>query len=70
MPSAPNLEAMSIEQWFHGSRERECGQKVRHATEAAARREAELMTQEHGERFSAYRCRWCRSWHVGRERAD
>jgi hypothetical protein len=59
---------VDIERRFRDLRRRECGEKVRHPTEAAALREAELMAREHGGRFSAYRCPWCRRWHVGSER--
>jgi rubrerythrin len=61
---------MNIERWFGETRRRECGEKVRHATEAEARREAELLSQEHGGAFSVYRCPWCGQWHVGSREPD
>ena len=61
---------MGLERWYTQTRRRECGQKVRHATEAEARREAELLAQEHGGRFQAYRCPWCGHWHVGSRDRD
>jgi rubrerythrin len=61
---------VDIERWFTETRRRQCGEKVRHATEAEARREAELLSQEHGKPFAVYRCPWCGQWHVGSRRPD
>lgn len=51
-------------------RRRSCESKVAHATYAIAAREAaRLRWAHHGGTWVAYRCRWCKLYHVGRQSA-
>lgn len=48
-------------------RERSCTAKVRYASIAAAELEAKLLRRASGDdRFQAYRCPFCRAYHVGK----
>jgi hypothetical protein len=49
-------------------RARECGTKVAHANRVAAEQAALEHERDHGTPMSAYGCRWCGRWHVGRPR--
>lgn len=44
---------------------RQCGQKVKHRTQDAAEESADAMHLKTGQRFNAYQCQICRSFHVG-----
>lgn len=49
-------------------RERACEGKVKHATEAMARAVAHrYRVPGQVRQMNAYRCRYCKSWHVGHE---
>lgn len=48
-------------------RERSCTTKVRYASVGAAELEARYLRRASGDaRFQAYRCRFCRAYHVGK----
>jgi hypothetical protein len=54
-----------IEQWFARSKRRACGEKQRYADEREALEAAYFVRLHSGERLSAYRCPFCRYWHLG-----
>ena len=43
----------------------ECERKVPYATKAIAKREARRIAAEGLQVLTAYRCRWCRAFHLG-----
>lgn len=48
-------------------RRHQCGKKYRYADEATAKAAAfALFRQKGGPLRDAYRCRWCRWYHIGR----
>lgn len=47
----------------------ECGRKVCYWTRAKARHAQRQVRAKFGDRLRAYRCRFCRGWHLGRVRA-
>lgn len=49
-------------------REHQCGQKRQFDTLDEARRMAWFQRRRSGERWSAYRCKWCRFAHIGHGR--
>lgn len=48
-----------------GSPETSCIPKARYHTRALARRQAKHLSRKEGERIAAYRCRYCKGYHVG-----
>ena len=53
-------------------RRNQCGRKVRHADEAAARRAIWKLAQAYGGGLgymNAYRCPHCSGWHIGHANA-
>jgi hypothetical protein len=50
----------------------QCTRKKRHMTADAAIGAARDMQRlaHKSVRFSAFRCKWCEGWHVGRQRKD
>ena len=47
-------------------RRKQCGNKVRHATEEAAMKHYAALRFNKGELgLKVYHCRFCRKWHVG-----
>ena len=48
--------------------ERQCGQKVRHATRKAAVKASQALLVDTGSHCHAYHCRFCHAWHIGHNR--
>jgi hypothetical protein len=46
-------------------RDRQCRQKVMYLSRQKAEAEAFRLRQATGEKIQAYRCYWCKKWHVG-----
>ena len=47
------------EQWYD-----QCGKKAKYSTEALVARIIERTVRERGVQLRAYKCEFCRSWHV------
>jgi hypothetical protein len=62
---AGGKEDRDIEAWFSRERRRACAGKRRFRSEAEASQAARLVLLEYGEELVAYRCRFCRQWHLG-----
>lgn len=44
--------------------------KVAYPSKSAALKAAKSMSQKHGVHFSIYKCAWCDSWHIGKNRQN
>ena len=50
-------------------RRSECGSKRKYDTVTGAQTAAYLVGQSIGEKMDAYRCKWCRGYHIGHRTA-
>lgn len=62
-------QVRDIEAWFRFEKGRSCGGKRRFASEREAEDAAYLIRMQGGDELLAYRCRFCRAWHLGHGRA-
>lgn len=47
------------------ARVRCCGKKIRHGSLSSAQEHARSVPKRPGRKLTAYKCRFCRYWHVG-----
>ena len=50
--------------------DRQCGRKVQYGNEALAWQKAYEARSRSGESIGAYRCPWCKWWHIGHKLTD